>query len=620
MKTRIGSEINSLLQYLCLASILITRLPATKSLNKNIQINTLSSLGHGRKSVPGRASILCNIMPKPSKRKRENRLTLKNSETDSPEIKNDTKEVLLTQAWLSHDAVSFHEFGDKEACDIRNALLVWYRQHRRKLPWRGDPPPYNGSTAVKTKKEKLDIKTQPRIHAYFQSKQNEIIDATLQKSVKEEENVEAFQVVVSGYTVWVSEIMLQQTRVEAVIPYYIKWMESFPTVYDLACATEEEVNSHWSGLGFYRRARMLHSGAKLVVEKYDGKVPCTVEELLNLPGVGKYTASAIASIAYNVSTPVVDGNVCRVLSRLKAIANHIKAPVFKDRIGWHLAGQIVTADGGDHAGEVNQALMELGATWCAPSGTGLAVGDPLRDYYYSTKIGKVLGSNRTKDMERFVSTMMENKKNHKQCKLCDSAGISKILAITTDHLNNYSSPTSKTSEVLCHAGFPIPPPKKTKREEVLAVVVLRHQNKLLMIKRPKNGLLSGQWEFPSVCLWDSVSGDMKAKNKNDVIPFIDKIKRKKALDSFLRKLIPDLATVKRKNVRDNVGHVFSHVRHNMWIEYADVEQNFLGASNIQNKTYEGRDFKWMSEENMKVVGLTSGVKKIIAGVQSEKQK
>ena len=104
-------------------------------------------------------------------------------------------------------------------------------------------------------------------------------------------------------------------------------MRRFPTVYSLAEATDEEVNSHWAGLGFYRRARLLHAGAKRVVHQYNGVVPNTVEELMKVEGIGRYTASAIASIAYGVEVPVVDGNVCRVLCRLTGIANHIKAGV-----------------------------------------------------------------------------------------------------------------------------------------------------------------------------------------------------------------------------------------------------------------------------------------------------
>ncbi len=117
------------------------------------------------------------------------------------------------------------------------------------------------------------------------------------------------------YKIWLSEIMLQQTRVAQGTPYYIKFIEEFPTVYDLADASEEKVLKLWQGLGYYSRARNLHFTAKKIVEEYNGNFPDTYEELLKLKGVGDYTASAIASISYNRPEPVVDGNVYRVLSR-----------------------------------------------------------------------------------------------------------------------------------------------------------------------------------------------------------------------------------------------------------------------------------------------------------------
>eukprot|EP01052_Picozoa_sp_SAG31_P034240 SAG31_NODE_3973_length_3702_cov_3.586848_2_plen_259_part_00 len=170
---------------------------------------------------------------------------------------------------------------------------------------------------------------------------------------------------VSAYGTWVSEIMLQQTRVETVIPYYIKWMERWPTAAALAAATAEEVNAAWAGLGYYRRARLLHQGAQLVANPpYNGLLPRTVDELSHIPGIGPYTAGAIASIAYGVSAPLVDGNVLRVLSRLKAVAATPAATVFKTRLAWELAEQLIVQT--CRPGDLNQALMELGAIHCVP--------------------------------------------------------------------------------------------------------------------------------------------------------------------------------------------------------------------------------------------------------------
>jgi len=238
----------------------------------------------------------------------------------------------LLRRWLDHGDASFHYFSDDEAREIGLALVAWYRANRRKLPWRGDPPPWNGSTsdfaskATATKKQKNGAadggsnKKQTTMDAFFGKKKKRDPDDAdkdqqlpAKRSRPQEGQQSAFEV--TAYGVWVSEIMLQQTRVEAVVPYWVRWMTSFPTVRELAEASEEQVNSHWAGLGFYRRARLLHQASKVVVEERDGKIPSTVKELLELPGIGQYTACAIASIAYNVSVPVVDGNVCRYAAR-----------------------------------------------------------------------------------------------------------------------------------------------------------------------------------------------------------------------------------------------------------------------------------------------------------------
>lgn len=213
--------------------------------------------------------------------------------------------------WVNHSDASYHHFTPNEAKVIRQSLLVWYRENRRKLPWRGDPlNECKGSTAGinNSKKKRSKVTGQGRqssIKTFFKTNaEPPPPDEPRPDMVQSKDDEQGGgSIKVSAYGVWVSEIMLQQTRVEAVIPYWIKWMNSFPTVQDLADATEEEVNSHWAGLGFYRRGRLLHQGAKHVVNELNGKIPETVDGLLELPGIGRYTASAIASIAFN--KPVV---------------------------------------------------------------------------------------------------------------------------------------------------------------------------------------------------------------------------------------------------------------------------------------------------------------------------
>lgn len=164
------------------------------------------------------------------------------------------------------------------------------------------------------------------------------------------------------YRIWVSEIMLQQTRVDTVIPYFERFMANFPTVRALAEAPEEEVLKCWEGLGYYSRARNLQAGAKMVMELYNGIIPDDKEAVAGLKGVGPYTAGAIMSIAFNRPEPAVDGNVMRVLSRYFCLEDDIAKP--KTRVGIEkLAGTLIPEGA---AGDFNQALMELGALVCTP--------------------------------------------------------------------------------------------------------------------------------------------------------------------------------------------------------------------------------------------------------------
>ena len=189
---------------------------------------------------------------------------------------------------------------------IRSQLLMWYRKHRRDLPWRRQKP--------------------------------------------------------DAYHVMVSEAMLQQTQVATVIAYFHRFIDALPTVQDLARASEQQVLTLWQGLGYYRRARNLHAAAKAIVADHGGVVPRTVEELLQLPGVGRYTAGAIASIAYGQPAPIVDGNVVRILARIFAITQSPDEPAVKEAL-WQLAALLVPEDA---AGDFNQSMMELGAMVCSP--------------------------------------------------------------------------------------------------------------------------------------------------------------------------------------------------------------------------------------------------------------
>ncbi len=189
--------------------------------------------------------------------------------------------------------------------ELSRRLLEWYDLEQRQLPWRGHP---------------------------------------------------------DAYAVWVSEIMLQQTRVETVIPYFERWMQRFPTIQALASASEQEVLQSWEGLGYYSRARNLHKAARLVVERYNGFLPHTRSELKLLPGIGPYTAGAIASIAFGQDEAALDGNIRRVIARLYAVREPARAPAVERRL-WELTRQNLPPG---RAGDYNQALMDLGATICTP--------------------------------------------------------------------------------------------------------------------------------------------------------------------------------------------------------------------------------------------------------------
>lgn len=203
------------------------------------------------------------------------------------------------------------ELSDKERLAFAyGPLLHWYQENGRKLPWR--------------------------------------------------ENKDA-------YRIWISEIMLQQTRVEAVKPYFARFMEHFPTVTALADAPEDELLKCWEGLGYYSRARNLKKAAEIVVEKHGGKLPASHEELLALPGIGSYTAGAIASIAYEIPAPAVDGNVLRVLSRVTGIRDDILKLSTKKKMETLVAEVIREGE----AGDFNQALIEIGAIVCVPNGAPL---------------------------------------------------------------------------------------------------------------------------------------------------------------------------------------------------------------------------------------------------------
>lgn len=166
----------------------------------------------------------------------------------------------------------------------------------------------------------------------------------------------------SPYRIWVSEIMLQQTRVDTVVPYYERFLKRFPTVRALAAAPLDDVLKLWEGLGYYSRARNLHAAARKIVDEHGGRFPKDLESIRALPGIGPYTGAAIASLAFGIRAAAVDGNVLRVLSRLTAFEKNIAEPAARAEIQ-RLADRLIPEE---DPGAFNEALMELGATVCTP--------------------------------------------------------------------------------------------------------------------------------------------------------------------------------------------------------------------------------------------------------------
>jgi A/G-specific adenine glycosylase len=236
------------------------------------------------------------------------------------------------------------------------------------------------------------------------------------------------------YYIWVSEIMLQQTRVDTVIPYFHRFIEKFPTVAALATAPEEEVLKAWEGLGYYSRARNLQAAVREVHEQYNGVVPSDKTEISGLKGVGPYTAGAILSIAYNQPEPAVDGNVMRVLSRYFALEDDVAKASTRMRIEG-LAQELIPAG---EAGAFNQALMELGATVCTPRAPHCLT-CPVQEHC----AGRL-------------------------------AGIAEALPVKTK----------------------AKPPRPERRAVALVVGSGAHAGQLLIRQRPQDGLLARMWELP----------------------------------------------------------------------------------------------------------------------------
>ena len=264
--------------------------------------------------------------------------------------------------------------------EIVKPLMQWYAKHARTLPWRSDPTPYH---------------------------------------------------------VWLSEIMLQQTRVEAVIGYYDRFLEELPDVQSLAAVSEERLLKLWEGLGYYNRARNLQKAAVQICEQYQGKFPESYEEWLALPGIGAYTAGAVTSIAFGKKEAAVDGNVYRIYTRLYADDTEISKTAFQRNVR-----ETVKEALPEEAGRFNQALMDLGALICIPNG------EPF-------------------------------------CENCPWEAVCQA--------HKYGRETDFPVKAKC---YPVKKTKKERKLEQRTIFVIECQGKYMIRKRPEKGLLAGMWELP----------------------------------------------------------------------------------------------------------------------------
>ena len=266
----------------------------------------------------------------------------------------------------------------KPIADIAQPLVTWYKQHERLLPWRENPSPYR---------------------------------------------------------VWVSEIMLQQTRIEAVLPYFQRFMEALPTIQDLAHADEDVLMKLWEGLGYYSRVRNLQKAARQVVKDFGGELPSSYDQLLTLKGIGEYTAGAIASIAFGKRVAAVDGNVLRVMARLLDDDTDVMETKHRKQLT-AFVNQLVPEGS---AGDFNQGIMELGETICLPNAMPRCSECPLNEY-------------------------------------CAVAGLERAREL----------PTRSAAK-----------PRKLERRMMFVVITDESTPRVLLHKREKGGLLGGMWELPN---------------------------------------------------------------------------------------------------------------------------
>ena len=433
-----------------------------------------------------------------------------------------------------------------------------------------------------------------------------------------------------AYEVWISEIMLQQTRVAVVIDYWNRWMERWPTIQRLAAAEPDEVLAAWRGLGYYSRASRIHEAAKLVVSdpKMNGLLPeCVAELEAKVPGVGRYTAGAISAIVFGRAAPMVDGNVLRVLSRQLGLFGNIKTNKAVVDAIWAAADSLVQtvahaplegvktdctdeliSSVSDRPGRWGQALMELGSTVCTPKPncSECPITSTCRVFGEGMLVANEPERARGVDEAKPVADIED------ACQLCepfeeDSPGDleTKSRTRSSDGIN----------EIIDHAKrFPVKTAKKATREEECLVCALRRSDgRYLIQRRPSKGLLAGMWEFPSETI---LCEPKKAVGKNTTSS------RKRDAESYAAGLV---GGSRRPGNRRGQGSVLRHLG-----ELGSVPWQFshfkltmhvhlftLGQGNAKGDLCAGDQplRRWASEEEIEGESMGTGMRKCWALVR-----
>ncbi|NXS42326.1 MUTYH glycosylase, partial [Balaeniceps rex] len=406
-----------------------------------------------------------------------------------------------------------HLFADPVEIEaLRGSLLAWYDKCKRDLPWR--------TLAA----------TEP--------------DADRR-----------------AYAVWVSEIMLQQTQVATVIDYYNRWMQKWPTLQALAQASLEEVNELWTGLGYYSRGKRLQEAARKVMSDLAGRMPRTAEDLQKLlPGVGRYTAGAIASISYGQATGVVDGNVIRVLCRLRCIGADSSSPAVIDWL-WDMANALVDRS---RPGDFNQAMMELGATVCVPKAP-LCGECPVKQHCRARRRQLFGKPAPVPDVEDCGAG---------GCPLCPPA-------------------TDPWDSSLGVTNFPRKAAKKQPRVARTATCVLERRGchggpEYLIVQRPSSGLLAGLWEFPSLPLAQGLQEE----------------KQREVLADHLRAWTGWPVAAGGLRLIGEVVHIFSHI-HQTYVIYSLPLDGDVTLDPALSPS------RWVTEQEFHASAVSTAMKKVL---------